>query len=218
MHYIKITIFLLICSFSFITTSAKAWSLLGPNNFEDCQQKSAKDAKSNAALTILLRKCNADFPGRRAEDGSYQYYDVETNSVYKVSSPKMSKKDWENIQSARIAFREAQLTRERINLEALNKIEVVSWTLRCTMDYVCMEKQVTVNLKNNSAFTINKVGIGWVIAAGKLDCNGSLGETGFKYINIGPSQKATISFKTYDGPDTGRITGCLGVTSVAVNY
>jgi len=206
----------LVTFFLAIPCASFAFSLFGPKDYEECQVSAAKEAKNEKALTILLVKCADDFPARRADGGGYQYFDSQTNQVFSVSGPKMSKADWSAVTRARDEVANLARVKRENSIIALSKVDIVSWRIACENAYYCSTKIITATISNTSPFTIGKVYVGWILENRKLDCNAAVPHKANGAIQIRPGGKGTMSWRTSDGPVDGRITGCIGLLAVEV--
>ncbi len=201
--------------------NASAWSLFSPKDYEDCEIEAAKKAKTSQALQILRKNCNTEFPARRKQGGGYSYYDYESGILIVVSDPKLSKADLKKIAAIRDEVnnqkaRASQIARDIENEEkkrnkaVLNGLSLVNWSIRCQSDYSCYTKLITATIKNSSEYELKWVQVGWVLSSGKIDCNANLSPTASARVSIPRGQKATLTWETYDGPES-RITGCFGI-------
>lgn len=229
----------------FRTGNANAFSLFGPSNYEDCEVSAAKDAKSEQALQILIKKCNSDFPARKSQQGGYFYFEPNSKEWIPVSSPKMTKLDWEKVSQAIAVFELEQTKRENelrkraeetklrkeaddklrsetnaaVKAELLSGISVMSFSYQCKSTYNCRDKNFTVKLKNNSKHDIRMVGFGILLTPVKQDCTGTHSENaGSQLVDLGAGDTTVINFTQNEfGPVTSNLHGCIWVTSVRLS-
>lgn len=190
-----------------------------PTDFETCEAQAAKDAKTNQALSILVSKCGLDFPARKRPDGTYAYYDAASEQNYLVKGAKVSAAEWEWIEQERKkkkddAFR-ARAEYQQKREEALKDVSVSNATATCVTNVYCSEKVITATIKNGSKYRINRVAVGWVMAAGKIDCTRSMSESAASSVNIPSGGNAVLTWGTRDGPHSINHL-CLDVVGVGV--
>jgi hypothetical protein len=82
-------------------TSAQWWNPFAPADYEECSEQAAKEAKTDEALTILLRACNSKFPARRNPNGKgYIFIDLRLKRSFQVDGPVPTAQDIERIEHA----------------------------------------------------------------------------------------------------------------------
>src|SRR6516162_2596114 len=99
-----------LCIFLFETSplSAQWWNLFAPKDYEDCAESAARDAKSKAALDILLETCNSKFKGRRKLGGGYTYFDPRQFRDFDIAGPNPTKREVETIDKQYEVYLEEQ--------------------------------------------------------------------------------------------------------------
>lgn len=190
----------------------------GPKDQEECVAQAAKDAKTVAAMQVLANNCQREFPARRRDDGSYAYYDSELADWVSVSGPKLSSADVEKIRQLRAEKQNTQAKADHDREKAMAQLEVASYNISCNVDarYIsCYDKNITVNLKNNSDKTINGVSIDYEIGD-NIDCSGSLGKSFYNSISIAPGSVGSIvkNVKFADAGPDGEMNGCVRVGGI----
>lgn len=190
----------------------------GPRDQEECISQAAQDAKSNAALQVLVGNCQRQFPAIRRDDGSYAYYDSELGEWVSVSGPTLSSADVDNIRQLRIQKTNRQAESERERQNTLSQIEISSFHITCNVDtrYIpCYDKNITVNLFNNSDKSINGITIEYEIG-NNIDCSGSLGKSFYNSISIpsGGSGSIVQNVKFADAGPDGELNGCVRVRGI----
>lgn len=193
-------------------------SACGPKDQETCVAKAAKDAKSVAAMQVLANNCQREFPATRRDDGSYAYYDSELGDWVSVSGPKLSSADVDKIHQLRAEHQNAQAKAEQDRNKVLSELSISSLRITCNVDsqYIaCYDKNITINLKNNSDKVINGVSIDYEIG-NNIDCSGSLGKNFFSSISISPGGVGSIvkNVKFEDAGPDGEMKGCVLVGGV----
>ena len=201
----------------------------GPKDQEDCKAKAAKDAKSVAAMGVLLEDCERQFPAIKRDDGSYAYYDNSLSEWIGVSGPVLSDADLEKLRGLR-AEKQAFLTKqaaEDVKSQAklvadrelvLSQTTIISYDISCNGDatYIaCYDKNISVKIKNNSDKTVYGVKISYEIGD-DIDCSGSLGKNFDNDISIAPGSVGSIVKNVkFDaaGPE-GVMNGCVQVSSI----
>jgi hypothetical protein len=88
--------------------SAQWWNPFAPKDYEDCAEGAARDAKSKAALDILLEACDNKFKGRRKLGGGYTYFDPRQNRNFDIAGPNPTKREVEVIDKQYEAYLEQQ--------------------------------------------------------------------------------------------------------------
>jgi hypothetical protein len=88
--------------------SAQWWNPFAPKDYEDCAESAARDAKSKAALDILLEACDSKFKGRRKLGGGYTYFDPRQNRSFDIAGPNPTKREVEVIDKQYGAYLEQQ--------------------------------------------------------------------------------------------------------------
>ena len=83
----KLTLTVSIVFFSARSLYAQWWNPFAPRDYEECAESAAKEAKTNAALNVLIDTCDAKFKGRRKLGGGYTYYDVRQNRSFDIAGP-----------------------------------------------------------------------------------------------------------------------------------
>jgi len=193
-------------------------SACGPKDQEECVAQAAKDAKSAAAVQVLVGNCQREFPARRRDDGSYAYYDSELADWVSVSGPKLSSADAEKIRQLHADKQNTQAKADQDRQKALSQLAIASFSVTCNVDtsYIaCYDKNITVNLKNGSDKTINGVWIEYEIG-NNIDCSGSFGKSFSNPISIAPGGVGSIVKNvTFDeaGPK-GEMNGCVRVGGI----
>lgn len=193
-------------------------SACGPKDQEECVAQAAKDAKTVAAIQVLAINCQRKFPARRRDDGSYAYYDSELADWVSVSGPKLSNIDVEKILQLRADKQNAQAKADQDRQKAMAQLAVASYNISCNVDTTytaCYDKNITVNLKNNSDKTINGVAIEYEIG-NNIDCSGSLGKSFYNAISIAPGRVGSIvkNVKFADAGPNGEMNGCVRVGGI----
>ena len=100
----------LICTLLSNTSPVHAqwWNPFAPKDYEDCAESAARDAKTKAALDILLNACDAKFPGRRKLGGGYTYYDIRQNRSFDIAGPNPTPQEVEGINKQYSIYLEQQ--------------------------------------------------------------------------------------------------------------
>jgi Skp family chaperone for outer membrane proteins len=101
-----------------IPVHAQWWNLFAPRDFEECAESAAKDAKSKAALDILLGACDAKFRGRRKLGGGYTYYDSRQNRSFDIAGPNPTQRELETINKQYSIYLEEKRQAEAAAAEA----------------------------------------------------------------------------------------------------
>jgi hypothetical protein len=198
--------------------AALALSACGPKDQEECVAQAAKDAKTVAALQVLTSNCQREFPARRRDDGNYAYFDDELADWVSVSGPKLSSADVDKIRRLRSEKKEAKAEADQEIQKVLGELQVVSFSITCNVEsnYIaCYDKNITVNLKNNSPKTINGVKIDYEIGD-NVECSGAFGKNFYNSISIGPGQVGSIvkNVKFDDAGPAGEMSGCVRVGGI----
>ena len=99
-----------ICIVLFETSplSAQWWNPFAPKDYEDCAENAAREAKSKAALDILLETCDGKFKGRRKLGGGYTYFDPRQFQDFDIAGPNPTKREVEIIDKQYEAYLEQQ--------------------------------------------------------------------------------------------------------------
>lgn len=84
------------------------WNPFAPNDYEDCAESAAKDAKSDTALHILLNSCETKFRGRRKLGGGYTYYDSRQERYFDIAGPNPTSRELEYINNQYSVYLEEQ--------------------------------------------------------------------------------------------------------------
>jgi hypothetical protein len=90
----------------------RSW-LFGPQDYEECAESAAKDAKSKDALTVLLSLCETKFRGRRKPNGGYTFYDERQNQYFDIKGPNPTPAELEYIEREYSAYIAAEAEFER---------------------------------------------------------------------------------------------------------
>lgn len=202
----------------FALSAALFLSACGPKDQEECVAQVAKDAKSVAAMQVLANDCQRKFPAKLRDDGSYAYYDSELDDWVSVSGPKLSSTDVEKIRQLRTDKQNAQAEADKLRQEVLSKIKISSYSVTCNIDssYIsCYDKNITINLKNNSNKTIHGITLDYEIGS-KINCTGSLGKSFSTPISISPGGVGSIvqNVKFEEAGPDGEMRGCVRVGGV----
>lgn len=167
-------------------------------------------------MQVLGDNCRSEFPASRRDDGTYAYFDSELAEAVTVSGPKLSSEDWEKIRQLRAERQNAQAQAQVERQNAASKLEIASFKITCNNQYIaCYDKNITVNLRNNSEKTINGVSIDYEIG-NNIDCSGSLGKSFHNSISIAPGGVGSIVENVkFDaaGPE-GEMRGCVRIGGV----
>jgi hypothetical protein len=96
-----------------------AW-LFGPNDYEECAESAAREAKSKAALDILISSCNTKFRGRRKPNGGYSFFDSRQYRSFDIAGPNPTAKEWAFIEQEHTKYIAllAETEKENRRLEA----------------------------------------------------------------------------------------------------
>ena len=68
-------------------SAAQWWNPFAPADYEDCIETAANNAKSKAALEILVSACEGKFAGRRKPGGGYTYFDARQGKQFNIAGP-----------------------------------------------------------------------------------------------------------------------------------
>lgn len=194
----------------------------GPKDQESCKVQAAKGANSVAALNVLLEDCERQYPAIRRDDGSYAYYDSVLSEWVSVSGPTLAASDMEKVQRLRRVRQEAQATlQEKTSAnrkEALKNLSLRNYDISCNIDdtYIkCYDKNITLQVKNNSNFTIYGITVSYEIGK-SIDCSGSLGKSFHNDITVPPQGVGSIvkNVKFEDAGPEGIISGCVRISGV----
>ena len=90
------------------TLNAQWWNPFAPSDYEECAEKAARDAKSKAALDILLNACDTKFPGRRKLGGGYIYYDFRQNRSFDIAGPNPTQREVEYLDQQYSIYQEQE--------------------------------------------------------------------------------------------------------------
>jgi len=183
-----------ICIVLFETSplSAQWWNPFAPKDYEDCAENAAREAKSKAALDILLETCDGKFKGRRKLGGGYTYFDPRQFQDFDIAGPNPTKREVEIIdkqyrtyleqqEQQRILDAEAERRRQQVlvdqqwrTLQAALELDrrrktagqyiEISTNIECPypLAFGCGVYSLTVGLRNRSQETISGVYVGWV--------------------------------------------------------
>ena len=88
--------------------SAQWWNPFAPKDYEDCAESAARDAKSKAALDILLEACDSNFKGRRKLGGGYTYFDPRQFRDFDIAGPNPTRREVETIDKQYETYLEEQ--------------------------------------------------------------------------------------------------------------
>lgn len=195
-----------------------ALSGCAPRDQEGCIAQAAKEAKSSAALNVLINSCEREFPAKRRDDGTYAYYDGKLDEWVTVSGPALSDADVEKIQNMRSEEENVEKREEIEKVEILEKIVVSSYNISCNMDdeYIdCYNKNITMQIKNQSDRTISGLTISYEIGE-NTDCSGSLGKSFANYMRIPAGGVGSIvhNVKFADAGPDGIMSGCVRVSGI----
>jgi hypothetical protein len=201
----------------------------GPKDQEDCKAKAAKDAKSVAAMEVLLEDCQRQFPAIKRDDGSYAYYDETLSEWVGVSGPVLSDADVEKLRELRAKKQAFQAKQDTENAKSqaklaadralvLSQTTIISYDISCNVDttYIeCYDKNISVKIKNNSDKTVYGVKIAYEIGD-DIDCSGSLGKNFDNDISIPPGSVGSIvkNVKFDAAGPAGVMNGCVQVSSI----
>ena len=61
----------LFASFLFVASSAYAWNLFGPKNYDQCVRQGLKDANTKLQLQALISSCSSEFAGEMKYTGEF---------------------------------------------------------------------------------------------------------------------------------------------------
>jgi hypothetical protein len=99
----------LIVATAAVTASVMSrWNPFPPQDYEDCAARSAKDAKSKEALSILLSICGTEFKGRRKAGGGYTYYDRCQDRAVEIKGPNPTTDEQKDMREECLAYLDAQ--------------------------------------------------------------------------------------------------------------
>jgi hypothetical protein len=88
---------LIVATAAISTFVTSKWSLFPPKDYEECAQSAAKDAKSKAALSVLLSICGSKFAGRQRPGGGYTFYDSRQGLKFDIVGPNPTSQEMEYI-------------------------------------------------------------------------------------------------------------------------
>ena len=202
----------------FVTTGC------GPQTQESCRAAAAKEARSELALSELIRNCESEFPATKQTDGTFSFYDQTTNDWIKVSGARLSSTDRSAIQRNRELKERANAARElsenaakaEASADILNNT-TISYKITCNIDsrYIaCYDKNMTVKVNNNSKTDITRMRFDYEIGRG-VSCDGSLGKSFDKAIAIpaGGSGSFVENVAFADAGENGSLNGCIKLTA-----
>ena len=180
-------------------TTAHAFNLFGPSDYEECAADAAKDAKSKAALKILLQTCSSDFQARRKTGGGYIWCpyipDLSKSVCIDVAKPKVTKSDRQRIETVLQEQRQNAILRDLADRGALDKMQIVAWDFSCDDPFrvdkrtydpsyasspepvyegssgSCVGYHVTGQIHNGSNKTVTQIGVGFQALYGQQRCS-----------------------------------------------
>ena len=177
------------------------WSCGSTETQESCTAEAAKLAKSRDALQILIADCTRKFPAAQNEDGTFSIFVSELGYSVKVSGPKPSKEDIDNIKTLIVQrnkeSEEIANKKKAFLQKASSLLDVNVARIQCTneiLDDYCASYSGVFTVKNNSDIKITKIFFGYAIGAG-LDCRGYQNHGNTIDISIWPGQTVTHSFE-----------------------
>jgi len=91
---------------------AQWWNPFAPNDYEECAETAARDAKSKEALSILIDSCKSKFAGRRKPSGGYTFFDPRQSRAFDIEGPNPTRAEMEEIDNAYSDYRKRQEQRE----------------------------------------------------------------------------------------------------------
>ena len=199
-----------------------ALSGCAPRDQEECIARAAKEAKTNATFKVLVRNCESEFPAKRRDDGTYAYYDAQSEEWIDVSGPQLSDRDVAKIEELRSQKIQNSFEDQSRKKNAAQGIAVERFDISCEGS-LCWNKNLTVILKNNSEYTASGITLAYEIGE-NLDCTGTLGKNIFSDISMAPGEVASVVKKldgqlqqaglvAEPGPE-GVTTGCIKVKAV----
>jgi hypothetical protein len=203
-------------------SNAGAFNFFGPSDYEECAERAAKDARTNAALRVLLKTCRSKFQARRKTGGGYIWCpyiaDLSKSLCIDVAKPTVSKRD-----RARL---EELLNQKRANLAsrtasariAQSKMRIIEWDLACDDPFrvdkrtydpsyassptpvyegssdSCVGYHVTGQIRNGSNIAVRQIGIGLQLLYAGQQCNSAISETHRLNVNLAPGATTGFSF------------------------
>jgi hypothetical protein len=99
---------LIVATAAITATVMSRWNPFPAQDYEDCAARSAKDAKSKDALSVLLSICSTEFKGRRKAVGGYTYYDRCLDRVFDIKGPNPTTDEQKDMREECLAYLDAQ--------------------------------------------------------------------------------------------------------------
>jgi hypothetical protein len=188
-----------------------AWDLFGPNDYEECAEEAAIEAKSKKALSVLLSSCDSKFPARRKTGGGYNYcnyIDVPTNNsthtqvCIDVDSARVSKSDHTRILEKNALIRsesaasKAIESQRRANLK--ESLRLISWNLDCQSllgaENPCNLRGFSADVANDSDSPVSGLGVAIAITSREVPCSDPLDENLAFSVSIPPKKQVSFYF------------------------
>jgi hypothetical protein len=227
-------------------SAAQWWNPFAPADYEDCIESAANNAKSKAALDILVAACERKFTGRRKSGGGgYTYFDARQGKQFDIAGPNptaaelkrfddeysrylVEQGEFERMAAERQAKeRAAEERREQARIDwaaewqkrqetAATKIKITSTKFECSY---CKRFDLTIALQNLSGETISRVSVGWTfIPQDQTNCPSSFETKSWQDIRLRPKDTAVLNIRGYDGPaDSSTYKICTAVTGVEIS-
>jgi len=98
-------------------SAAQWWNPFAPADYEDCIESAANNAKSKAALDILVAACERKFSGRRKSGGGYTYFDARQGKQFNIAGPNLTGAELKRIDDEYSRYLVEQREFERISAE-----------------------------------------------------------------------------------------------------
>jgi TPR repeat protein len=217
-----------------------------PNDYEECAETAAKEAKSKEALSILISSCASKFRGRRKLGGGYTYYDSRQLRSFDIVAPNPSAEEMQRIDSeyysylaseaeaarraeearqraeeakrqAAIAKQNARLELERRQNIAKTMVFIVSKEIECPYRVTCDIFKLNTTIQNRSNETISQVHLGWAFLPEQdWGCPSSFSTKTTQSVYIRPGDTITLNLDGYDGSSERGFRYCIGITGVEI--
>ena len=132
---------LILATAAITATVVSKWNPFSPRDYEDCAARSAKDAKSKDALSVLLSICSTEFKGRRKAGGGYTFYDRCRDRAVDIKGPNPTTDEQKDMREECLAYIDAQARVAAEDRESERKAEQAAQEARAEKNKILLARQ-----------------------------------------------------------------------------
>lgn len=149
-------------------SAAQWWNPFAPADYEDCIETAANNAKSKAALDILVSACEGKFAGRRRPGGGYTYFDARQGKQFNIAGPNPTAAELKRFDEEYSRYLVEQKQLDRIAAEQKAEEEAAEMRReQARIDWELRKQEIAADWQKRQESAANKI----KITSSKIECS-----------------------------------------------